>query len=164
MSWIDYSRKIKESKERLWQEERKQDKAFLRDRVRFLRLLKSGQCSSQQPAGRLVGYSFPNSQRLWKHYREGGLKALLMYPYRGLPCRLSKEQKATLRNFPAKDEVQFLHEAKGYMQRQFGIAYSTSAMHYLCRRLHIKKKTGRPSNYRKDKKGARAFKKSLLNW
>jgi transposase len=164
MSRIEYSRVIKEAQERLRQEERKQSKAFVRDRIRFLRLLKSGRRSSQQQAGALTGYSARHSQRLWKQYREGGLKGLLVYPYKGLPCRLSPQQKETLQNFLAKDEVQFLHEAKQYIQQQFGVCYSTSAVHYLFRRLRNKKKTGRPSNYRKDEKGARLFKKSSLNW
>ena len=108
MSSIDYCKEIKESQECLRKAERKQGKGFLRDRIRFLRLLKSGQCSSQQQAGNLTGHSLRNSQRLWKQYREGGLKALLMYPYEGSYCRLSKQQTQKLRHFLAKDQVQFL--------------------------------------------------------
>jgi len=163
MSSIDYCKVIKESQERLRKEERKQGKGFLRDRIRFLRLLKSGQCCSQQQAGNLIGYSPRNSQRLWKQYCEGGWKALLMYPYQGSCCRLNKQQTQKLQHFLAKDQVQFLHEARQYIQQQFGISYSISAVHYLFRRLNIKKKTGRPSNCRKDEKGARLFKKSLLS-
>ena len=161
---IDYGKAIKESQVQLWKEEKKQSKAFLRDRIRFLRLLKSGQCFAQETAGALIGQSHRNSQRLWKLYREGGLQALLTYPYKGLPCRLSPQQRAELNDFLARDQVQFLHEAKHYIQQQFDVRYSTSAVHHLFRRLHIKKKTGRPSNYRKDEKGASNFKKSLFNW
>ena len=159
MAHIDYCEVIKESQEYLWKQEGKQSKSFVRDRIGFVRLLKAGQCSSQQQAGGLIGYSPRNSQRLWKQYREGGLKALLVYPYKGLPCQLSQPQQEKLRNYLAKDQAQFLQEAKGYIEQQFGICYSISAVHYLFDRLHIKKKTGRPSNYRKDQKGAKLFKK-----
>ena len=113
---IDYGKAIKESQVQLWKEEKKQSKAFLRDRIRFLRLLKSGQCFAQETAGALIGQSHRNSQRLWKLYREGGLHALLAYPYKGLPCRLSPQQRAELNDVLARDQVQFLHEAKHYIQ------------------------------------------------
>ena len=160
MTLINYCKAIKETEASLWQSEKDQSKAFLRDRIRFLRLLKSGQCSSQQRAGALVGLSLRSSQRLWEQYREGGIKALLIYPYQGLPCRLSKEQISRLKAYLAEDRVQFLYEAKHYIREHFGLRYSLSGVHYLFRQLKIKKKTGRPSNHRKDEKGAKAFKKT----
>ena len=89
---------------------------------------------------------------------------MLAYPYQGLPCRLTKAQRSGLNEYLAKDQVQFLREARSYIQEQFGVHYSVSAVHYLFRRLKVKKKTGRPSNYRKDEKGASVFKKTLPNW
>ncbi len=137
---INYGKAIKEAQVQLWKEEKKQSKAFVRDRIGFLRLLKSRQCFTQQTAGALIGQSRRNSQRLWKLYREGGLQALRTYPYKGLPCRLSPGQRAQLNDFVAGDEVQFLHEAKRYIQQQFNVRYSTSAVHYLFGRLHVKRK------------------------
>jgi transposase len=163
MPLIDYHKAIKETEKSLWQREREQSKAFLRDRIRFLRLLKSGQCSSQRQAGAFIGLSLRSSQRLWKQYCEAGLERMLTYPYQGLPCRLSKEQKRMLNNFLAEDQIQFLHEAKQYIQEHFGVPYSISGVHYLFEHLKVKKKTGRPSNYRRDEKGAKAFKKTLLS-
>jgi transposase len=163
MSIIDYPKAIKETLEDLLQREREQSMAFVRDRIRFLRLLKSGRCSSQGQAGELIGLCSRSGQRLWKLYCEGGLKALLAYPYQGSRCRLNEEQREQLNTYLAEDEVQFLHEAGHYIQKQFGVHYSTSGLHKLFGRMKVKKKTGRPSNYRKDEKETDAFKKSSLS-
>ena len=163
MSKIDYPRAIKETLEELLWKEREQSKAFVRDRIRFLPLLKSRKCSSQIQAGELIGLRPRSSQRLWQQYREGGLKALLTYPYQGTSCRLSEEQGEQLNAYVAKDQIQFLHEAKQYIQKQFGVRYSMGGLHKLFVRMRVKKKTGRPSNYRKDEKGASTFKKTSLS-
>lgn len=163
MTKIDYSMVIKETAKILGQLEKEQHKAFVRDRIRFLRLLKSDKCSSQIQAGELIGLSPRSSQRLWQHYQQAGLQALLSYPYQGTVCRLNEEQTEKLMAYLAKDQVQFLHEAKIYIQKYFGVCYSTAGLHKLFERLKVKKKTGRPTNLRKDEKGAKAFKKSLLS-
>lgn len=162
MTKIDYPTLIKETKRKLKQLEREQPKSFVRDRIRFLRLLKSGRCSSQAEAGEFIGLSARSSQRLWHSYQKEGLQALLTYPYQGTLCRLSDAQTEELIAYLAQDQVQFLHEAKAYVHQHFGVGYSTSGLHKLFERLKVKKKTGRPSNYRKDEKGAALFKKSLL--
>lgn len=161
MPVIDYSKVIKETLQELLKREKEQDKGFVRDRIRFLRLLKSGQCVTQTQAGELVGLQPRSSQRLWQQYREGGLQALLAYPFQGTCCRLTEKQIAELLAYLAKDQVQFLHEARDYIQKHFGVPYSMGGLHKLFERLKVKKKTGRPSNYRKDEKGAKSFKKSL---
>jgi len=89
---------------------------------------------------------------------------LLCYPYQGRACGLSEKQKEQFNAYLAKDQVQLLHEAKHYVQKQFGVCYSTSGLRKLFERIKVKKKTGRPSNYRRDEKGARAFKKTSFNW
>ena len=161
MSKVDYPSAIKETLQALLQKEREQSKAFGRDRIRFLRLLKSGKCATQTQAGELIGLRPRTSQRLWQQYRQGGLKALLTYPYQGTAGRLSKEQKEQLTAYLAGDQVQFLHEAKAYIEHHFGVRYSMGGLHKLFGRLKVKKKTGRPTNSRKDEKGAQDFKKSL---
>jgi hypothetical protein len=55
MSGLDYCKAIREIQKELLQRQREQSKAFVRDRIRFLRLLKSGRCSSQVQAGELIG-------------------------------------------------------------------------------------------------------------
>ena len=162
MTKIAYTSLIKATAKELRCLEKEQPRAFVRDRIRFLRLLKTGRCSSQAEAGELTGLSVRSSQRLWHSYQNNGLQALLSYPYQGTACRLSDEQRGELIAYLAQDQVQFLHEAKAYVHHHFGVGYSTSGLYKLFERLKVKKKTGRPANYRKDEKGARSFKKSLL--
>ena len=82
---LDYRKAIQETEQRLFTLERSQTKALLRDRMRFLRLLKSGECTSQAQAGRLIGLKLRASEKLWRKYRERGIEGLLTYPYRGKP-------------------------------------------------------------------------------
>lgn len=161
MSKIDYPKVITERAKALRCLEKQQSKAFVRDRVRFLWLLKTGRCSSQIQAGELIGLRPRSSQRLWQQYQRGGLRAILTYPYQGTTCRLTGEQREKLKAYLAEDHVQFLHEAGAYIQQQFQVRYSTGGLHKLFGRMKVKKKTGRPTNYRKDEKGATRFKKTL---
>jgi transposase len=162
MTKIDYPRMIKETAKALRRLEKQQSKAFVRDRIRFLWLLKSGRCSSQSEAGELIGIRPRSSQRLWQQYQKCGIGALLTYPYKGTTCRLSDDQREKLKAYLAEDQVQFLHEARAYIQQHFHVRYSMGGLHKLFERLKVKKKTGRPTNYRKDEKGAARFKKSSL--
>jgi transposase len=111
---LNYSKAIKESAAHLLEVERSQKKALLRDRVRFVRLLKSGECSSQKKAGERIGLSLRESQRVWACYRNGGLAALLDYPFKGKPRRLSKEQSEALERGLVKDQIQTLREARDF--------------------------------------------------
>ena|SRR5215218_11480470 len=162
MTKIDYPKGIKESAKKLRRLEKQQRKAFVRDRIRFLWLLKSGHCSSQMAAGELIGLRSRSSQRLWQQYQSRGIEVLLNYPYQGTTCRLTEEQREMLKAYLAEGQVQFLHEARAYIQQHFDVRYSTGGLHKLFERLQVKKKTGRPTNYRKDEKGATRFKKTLL--
>jgi transposase len=162
MTKIEYSKVIKESAKKLRCLEKQQHKAFVRDRIRFLWLLKSGRCASQIETGELIGLRPRSSQRLWQQYQSRGIEVLLNYPYQGTTCRLTEEQRETLKAYLAEDQVQFLHQANAYIQQHFDVRYSTGGLHKLFERLKVKKKTGRPSNYRKDEKGATRFKKTLL--
>jgi transposase len=162
MAKMDYPKAIKESAEELRKVEKEQSKAFVRYRIHFLWLLKSSRCFSQMEAGEFLGLSARSSQRLWQQYRNQGIDALLTYPYQGTTCRLTEQQRETLLAYLADDQVQFLHEAKAYIQQHFGVRYSIGGLHKLFEWLKVKKKTGRPTNYRKDEKGAVHFKKSSL--
>lgn len=161
---LNYSEAIKESAARLLEVERGQKKALLRDRVRLVRLLKSGQCSSQKKAGEHIGLSLRESQRVWALYRKGGLKGLLDYPFKGKPRRLSDQQCLELEQSLSKDQIQTLREARDFIQQHLGVSYTVGGVHYVFQCLKIKKKTGRPSSVRKDEKGSKAFKKNSLRW
>ena len=159
---LNYSKAIKESVADLLQVERSQKKALLRDRVRLVRLLKSGECSSQRQAGERIGLSLRESQRVWGRYQRGGLEGLLDYPFKGKPRRLSEEQALELEEHLSQDQVQTLREARDFIQEHLGVTYTVGGVHYVFQCLKIKKKTGRPSSVRKDEKGSKAFKKNFL--
>ena len=52
------------------------------DRVRFLRLLKTGQAGGLAEVAALLGYHLRTIQRWWHTYRDGGIAALLPGPPR----------------------------------------------------------------------------------
>lgn len=156
---LSYSELIGESEEELLACERKQTKGIPRLRVRFIRLLKSGECRTQAQGGARLGLGLRQSQRLWQLYRQGGMKALLQYPYLGHKPRLNPEQEQALNQELQKDQVQSLQQACDLVEQQHGTRFSVSGMHYLFQRLRIKKKTGRPQHVHRDQEGAEAFKK-----
>ena len=63
---MDYQVEIKEASEDLNRLEKTNKDLKGRDRIRFLRLLKSGEASSQLQAGRMLGLKLRQSQRLWQ--------------------------------------------------------------------------------------------------
>ncbi len=76
---MDYVDLISESVEELATLEKSQSQALGVDCLRFVRLLKSGQATSQRQAGGLIGLQERQSQRLWPLYRQQGLSGLLRY-------------------------------------------------------------------------------------
>src|ERR1041385_4486644 len=93
---LDYSKVIKEGKGRLFSLERQQKNALLRDRMRFLRLLKSGECTTQAQAGNAIALGLRGAENLWKKYCCEGINGLLRYPYQGKKEKLTQEQKQQL--------------------------------------------------------------------
>jgi transposase len=157
---MDYAKLIKESVEALQALEQRQKQALLRDRVRFIRLLKAGQATSQRLAGEQIGLKERQSQRLWHSYRNKGMEGLLSYPYKGTFGKLSTTQVSRLRNYLKTDSVDTLKQAQAYLQEAFGIDYTIAGVSLLFKRLKIKLKTGRPVNVRQDQAEKEAFKKT----
>ena len=162
MRRIDYGEAIKESEEELVRLERSEQHGLLRDHLRFLRLLKTGVCHSQAAAGTYIGIKQRAAEKLWKKYREGGIEAFVHYPFEGTKGKLSEAQKQDLIEELKQGSVQTLAEAKGYIEKHFGISYTVGGVCYLFKQMHIKKKVGRPSNVRKDVAGAERFKKKFF--
>ncbi len=156
---LDYQRAIKESEEVLRALERGQTKALLRDRMRFLRLLKSGECQSVAAAGRLIGLQISASEKLWRKYREEGTEGLLDYPFKGYGGKLTTEQQDLLEEKLHTTSLQSLSEGCRYVHKTFQVDYSPSGMHYVFQRLKVKKKTARPTYVHKDEAGEKQFKK-----
>jgi hypothetical protein len=62
---LNYEEQIKELLEKLLGLEKRTSRGLERDRVRFLRFLKSGEARSQIKAGLLISLGNRQSQRLW---------------------------------------------------------------------------------------------------
>lgn len=157
---MDYAKLIKESIEELQALEQRQKQAMLRDRVRFIRLLKTGQVKSQRLAGEQIGLQERQSQRLWHTYQQQGLNGLLTYPYQGSFGKLSTQQLSRLRSYLKTDSVDTLKQAQTYLQDAFGVDYTLAGVSLLFKRLKIKLKTGRPTNIRQDAVEKETFKKT----
>jgi len=136
---------------------------YVRDKIRYLRYLKSGVCKSQREAGWLIGLQERQSQRLWQQYARGGLEALAKKNQPGYWGQLSSQQQAHLLNYLEGDETITQEQAAKWMEGQYGVAYTQPGIHYLFKRLKVKLKTGRPSNVHQDEAGMADFKKTLPN-
>jgi hypothetical protein len=80
---MNYQAEITESEDDLIKLERSTKDGRARDRVRFIRLLKTGKAATQLQAGILIGLGIRQSQRVWQKYREAGIAALWVNNYRG---------------------------------------------------------------------------------
>jgi transposase len=158
---MDYTTKVTETVDFLLEVEKKQSQAVQRDRVRFVRLLKSGEATTQGAAGRLIGLSERQSQRLWKLYREQGLEGLTADNFAGYWGKLSSVQISHLRQYLFDNQAQTLADIRAYLEGSLGVAYTEGGVSDLCKRLKIKLKTGRPVNVRQEPGAIEAFKKNL---
>ena len=157
-----YSLLISEDVEFLQIQERLASKALVRDRIRFLRLLKTGQANTQSAAGLLIGIATRQSQRLWQTYREEGFSALLSTHYQHSFGKLSAHQLSLLLTFLRSDQASKLEDVQAFIYSSFEVHYTLSGLSKLFTRLKIKYKTGRPSNVPKEAAQEAAFKKTLL--
>ena len=84
---INYSKAITESEEDLLSLEQRLRGQKPADRVRMLRLLKSGTVKSMKDCAPLVGYSLVQLTRWWERYRTEGLAELVKQQKPvGQPC------------------------------------------------------------------------------
>lgn len=161
MGQLTYSEQITESAEALLARERKATQAIVRDRLRFLRLLKTGSATSLLEAGGAVNFKKSWCYELWKRYKENGLTALSDYPFKGTKPRLDAEQQQRFKDSLSANNTATLTQAAALIKAQTEVGYSVSGTWYVLRRLGIKKKTGRPAHVHKDEQAAAAFKKKL---
>ena len=164
MKGLDYHRRIREELEELRLLLRKQERSLAKRRLRFLILLKSGECTSQASAGAQIGIKRRAAEKLWKLYHTKGIEGLLEKPHSGRPAKLDEAAKQALQNELDGSRIQTLGQACDLVRQNHDISISPVAMHYYFKAQKIKKKTGRPTNVRptnvrKDVEGEKAFKK-----
>ena len=157
---MDYQVEIKEAIEDLSRLEKTTKDLKGRDRIRFLRLLKSGEASSQIQAGRMIGLKLRQSQRLWQRYRTAGFEEFIKSRYEGRQSKLTEDEKQILAERLKEDDVKSLQQAQEYLALEFGVHYTIGGVSNLFQQMKIKLKTGRPRNYRQDKEETEAFKKN----
>lgn len=166
MSYIclmDYTTKILEEPTYLLELEKKCSLAIVRDRVRFMRLLKTGESGRQAAAGKIIGLSERQAQRIWRIYHREGLEGLLKKPAWGYWGKLSSIQITHLRQFLLDAQAQTLADIQAYLMSNLGVEYTIGGVSDLCKRLKIKLKTGRPVNIRQEPGAVEAFKKTLVD-
>ncbi|RCR67622.1 helix-turn-helix domain-containing protein [Larkinella punicea] len=156
---MKYADKIKEEVDFLLEAEKRRGPALNRDRARFLRLLKSGECHSQAAAGATIGLCQRHAQRLWHTYQQGGFDALMSGPSRRGWGKLSSVQITRLRQFLLDNQAQTLAHIQAYLAGSLGVIYTIGGVSDLCKRLKIKRKTGRPVNIRQQPGAIEVFKK-----
>lgn len=160
--WIDYTEQITEPTSELRAlEKRRSSERSVADRLKMLRLLKSGQCQSQQEVADVLGYSRRQIGRWLSTYREGGLEALChSQKPGGKGERVTDEAWEALTERMKEGEVARLKDAQAFLKEQFGIEYeSASGISRLFRRRGVKLKTGRPRHRDADPEAQAAFKK-----
>lgn len=159
---IDYPRTITEDEERLMALEKRHRYTHLFHRVRMLRLLKSGECSSLGEAAESLGYSWRQCQRWFATYRREGLDELLVsrVDERGSCELVTDEAFSEMEEAMKRREIATVAQAHEFLCSR-GVHYShPESVGELLRRRKVKLKSGRPRHEKADREEQETFKKS----
>ena len=162
MPKILYTQVIQEESHELEKLEKHHRYTHLFQRVRMLRLLKSGECSNLAEAAEALGYSWRQLQRWFAFYRQGGLQELLKsrVDERGRKELVTPEAFEELQEAMKRGEIATISQAHEFLSDR-GIEYShPDGVGQLLRRRKVKLKTGRPRHEKADPQQQEAFKKS----
>jgi len=162
MPKILYPQVITEDPHELKRLEKRHRYTHLFQRVRMLRLLKSGECRNLGEASEALGYSWRQCQRWFASYRRGGLEELLKSRVdgRGRQELVTPEAFEDLQEAMKKGEIATISQAHLFLSER-GIEYShPDGVGQLLRRRKVKLKTGRPRHEKADPKEQEAFKKT----
>ena len=160
--WIPYPKRIGESIEQLHAQEKRLHDATLADRLKMLRLLKSGRYRSQRQVAPLLGHSERTLRRWWRIYQQEGLSGLLTpSSWGGSRERIDASARQHLEEAMQAGQIATLEEARVFLETHFGITYrSVSSLSHWCQRHRIKLKTGRPRHAQTSEAEQAAFKKT----
>jgi transposase len=162
MPKILYPQVIKEDPHELKKLEKYHRYSHLFQRMRMLRLLKSGACSNLGEAADALGYSWRQCQRWFASYRQGGLEELLKsrVDERGRQELVTEEAFEELEEAMKRGEIATIGQAHWFLSER-GIEYShPDGVGQLLRRRKVKLKTGRPRHEKADLEEQEAFKKT----
>jgi transposase len=163
MAKILYTQVITEDPDDLKELEKRHRYSHLFQRLRMLRLLKSGECSNLSEAARDLGYSWRQCQRWFASYQEGGIEELLKSRVheRGRQEMVTTEALEDLKEAMKRGEIATIAQADRFLRERHGIYYAhPDGVGQLLRRHKIKLKTGRPRHEQADPKEQDAFKKT----
>jgi transposase len=160
--WLDYPHCIGESVEQLLTQEKRLRDSTLADRIKMLRLLKSGRYRSQTQLAPVLGHSDRTLRRWWQLYQREGLSGLVT-PSKvgGSQERIDASARQVLEAEMKAGQIATLAEARAFLQSHFDIRYrSLSSVSRWCQRHGIKLKTGRPQHMQTSLAQQEAFKKT----
>ena len=152
---------LKKAEDSLLKQERRLHSSPLADRVKMLRLLKSGRYRSQAQLAPVLGHSDRTLRRWWQSYQQHGLSGLLADPgHGGRHERITPAARQALETAMKAGQIATLEEMRGFLHQQFGIDYQgVSNLSRWCKRHRIKLKTGRPRHAKASDEAQSAFKK-----
>ena len=163
---ITYPKAIQESEEDLKQLEQQLRGQKAADRVRMLRLLKSGTVKSLKDCAPLVGYSLVQVTRWWERYRAKGLASFLeSYKPTGQRSRLTAGAWAGLLAQMRAGHMATMQDARDYLEREWSISYKNGkSLWWLFKKHRVKWKTGRRRHKKANAEQQAAFKKTSGAW
>ena len=142
----------RESAERLGELYRRERHAERRTRLQALWLLRQGRPLAE--VGRVTGVGYRTLQRWLGWYRAGGLGEVLRrvrgHGSPGRAGRLSAEQRAALVARAGEGRFRTYHEARAWVQREYGVHYTYKGMYAALARLGVRPKVPRPAAAKAD--------------
>jgi transposase len=160
-----YKLEIAESEEDLKHLLRIQKTASAKERIQLLYLLKSKQAETVESAASLLGRHRVTVQNWLKHYRQGGLDALL-------ERKVAPGRKHSIPQWAQDALRKRLHESEGFnsygeicqwLQTQLGISAPYKTVHQLVHyRLGASPKVARPVSVDNTDERVETFKKTLV--
>ena len=119
---INYPKTIGESEADLTELEQHLRGQKAADRVRMLRLLKSGTVKSLKDCAPLLGYSLIQVTRWWERYRTEGLAELVKQQKPvGQPGKVTAQAWEGLLAAMRKGDMATMEDARDYLEREWGI-------------------------------------------
>ncbi len=163
---IKYPKAIQESEEELTSLEQSLRGQKAADRVRVLRLLKSGAVKSLKDCAPMVGYSVIQLTRWWERYRAEGLTEMLkQHKPAGKASRLTPEAWQGLLQAMRAGHIATMQDARNYLEREWGIRYKNGkSLWWLFKKHRVKWKTGRRRHKKANAEQQAAFKKTSATW